>query len=35
MSYEEKLLSMTDEEADYAMSLRGDLFWVYLEERDA
>lgn len=33
--YEETLYAMSDEEADYAMSLRGDLFWSYLEGREA
>ncbi len=31
--YEERLLELTPEEADYAMSLTGELFWDWLAAR--
>lgn len=29
---EERIAELTEEQAEYALTLRGDLFWSYLEE---
>lgn len=32
---EEAILSLSDEEAEWALRLDGELFWRYMEERHA
>lgn len=32
MNYEEQIKAMSNEEAEHALSLHGEAFWVYWEE---